>query len=531
MLMSAWVMVATSMAAASGQVTYVTDADAYVDAGSVRGLVVGQELKLERRKKPAGSCVVVQLSPERAVCRSERAAVGDRFTFNAAPPPKKPPPPKPLPRPPPPDVLETARQVVVQAPIERVKHTPAASSFSLRAQTTLRQQAWWSSTTPGSLFVRPSWSGGVRAGLPFSPRVVAQASVTITGDVLAPADQRFRPGELVEVYLWGASVGTRDGWLVGEAGRFLVKNVPGTLVLDGAQIGLRLWDGAVEVGTYGGLIPTLVTLMPGLDRVTAGAYAALELRPFEALTVLPRVSAGVITDASFAAPRADVAAQLQAVLAGVGVLGGTVRGGVPADGTAAPTLDVAAVDLELNPITPWRLAAGWRLMGANRFNIDAKNGAPPVQGTQHASASTSWEVLPGWRVGAFGGAGLNDATARTRAWVGPEVSVTNAFGSLGGFDVGYQEELGDWPGRSGWLGTRFNLAPVVLHSRVFMGEHAAFDDAYREVGMTMIADAELLPGLSLTARVNGHQGLPALMESSRATPTVVVGDVALRGSM
>lgn len=530
-LAASWLTFAAVAASASGQVIYVTETAAFVDAGSERGIALGQELVLERRKKEVGSCKVVQVSPERALCQSDRAAIGDRFTFNEAPQPAPAPPPKQMTPVPPPDVLESARRAVIATPVERVKHTPSAVSFSLRSQATLRQQVWWTSTTPqNSLFARPSLTGSVRAAFPFSPRLVAQGSVTITGDALAPTNQRFRPDDPVEIYVWGASVGTRDGFVVGEVGRFLARGVPGTLVLDGGQVGLRFLDGVVEVGTYGGLIPSLVTVMPGLERVTAGAYATFELRPLQALTVLPRVSAGMITDPAFATPRADVAAQLQTVLEGIGTLGGTVRGGMGTDG-AAPTLDVANVDLEVNPLPAWRLAATWRLMGNNRFNFDAVDKAPVVQGSQHANASTSWELLPGWRLGAFGGMGINDTTGLVRFWAGPELHALNAFGRFGGFDLGYQEEPGDWPGRAGWVGSRIHFEPVWLQSRLIFSEQQAFNDNYREVGFVVYADAEILPGLSLTARFNGQQGLPVFVGAYRATPTLVAGDVGLRGSM
>ncbi len=531
--------------ATAGQVTYVAAKDAYLDVGSGNGVTKGQELLLQRRNKPVGPCEVVEVSPGAAICRSDRAAPGDRFSFAFVPPAEvAPPAAKALPPMMSPGQQRELRELVAQAPVERVKHE-ASTTFLAVGRTTLRQELWGVSTTPGGVFGRTSIDGYLRAAFGAAPQFFTEASFRVASDLIAPVNQRFRQGELVELYVWGLSVGVRDGLVVGELGRFYAKNVPGVLLLDGAQAGLRLFENTTEVGVYAGAIPDLITIAPTLDRLAAGTYLGVTLRPSDGVSVVPRARLGVISSPDFAYLRAELHAQTEVYWRGVGNLGGSVRTGIGGTADMLPSVDAASLDAGLGVLPELKLYGSYRYLGAPPLDLDFTLGGrvPRVGGGHDVSATTAYLVAPWLSLGASGGAALDTITDTTRAFVGPEIGLPQAFGDFGGMELGYSEELGftkvkddvetpgGWPGRSTWVSARLGFPFLSFMTRASYFESEAMSDWYRELGLSALVDAPVLPWLSIRARLYGQQALPALNGIARATPTAGMADLSLTGSL
>lgn len=544
-MLTAGLLLAAAVANAvtnGGEVAYVTAGTAYLDVGANDGLNRGQKLKLVRGKRAVGSCEVVQVSATRALCTGARAQSGDRFSFPVVSVPgtgkadknKKGPATqrKTLPSE---AQLASLRVLVEQAPIEKVVHQRTSSAFSLRGSTTLRQEVWGITTTPGGVFGRSSLDASARAGLGL-PNVFAQASLRVLGDLVAPPEQRFRPGELVELYVWGASVGVSDGLVVGEVGRFYARKVPGALLLDGAQAGVRFFGGTTEVGAYGGMIPELRTLAPGFGRLTAGAYVASDVNAADGVMVMPRARLGVVSAPDFATMRGELEAQTQVSWRNVGALATSVRAGLGGAADLLPSLDAVSLDADVVALPSVRVSGGYRYFGGSPVDFDVIAQAPPIGGAHHAQAGARWEALTDLRVGLVSGLGFDNLSAAFRGFLGPELELPRAFGALGGLGVGYLEEFGSSAGRSAWVATSLGFLPVLsLTARASYFATAPFEaavgDSFREIGLMTLLDAPILPGLSLRGRAYAQQALPDVHGSARAAPTTLLVDLAATGTL
>ena len=529
------VVVGALAAATDGQVTYTTAKDAYLDVGAKDGVTVGQELQLTRRNKPAGPCQVVEVSPATAVCRSERAAPGDKLSFAFTPPPEAAKPePKVLPPMMSPGQQRELREQLAQLPVERVKHDVSSAGLVFGGRTTLRQELWHASTTPNGTYGRTSIDGYLDVGFSAAPQFFTRAAFRVNSDLIAPSNQRARPGELVELYVWGLSVGMRDGFVVGQLGRFYAENVPGVLLL----------DDSTEVGLYAGAIPDLVTIAPSLDRLAGGAYVGVNLRPMEGLSVVPRARLGVISSPDFQYVRGEAHAQTQVYWRGVGSVGGSIKTGMGGTADMLPSVDAASVDAGLDVLPELRLWTGYRYNAAPPLDLDF-NGAsiPRAQGGHDVSALTGYRPVPWFGFGASGSVAYDTTSDTTRAFVGPQLELPTMFGDAGGMQVGYVEEFGltkvkdgaevpgGWPGRNAWLSAHLRLPFLSFMTRASYYESEAPRDWYRELGMSVWADAPILPWLSVRTRLYGSQALPSFGGEVRATPTVGMADLSVTGSL
>jgi hypothetical protein len=524
--------------ATSGLVMYVTAKEAYLDVGRELGVPAGGQLKVFRRDKQVGVCDVVELAAWGARCRAGRLRPGDRVAFVPTPRPALEAGPAaeakkraPLPGP---TQLAAWRKIVEAAPVTKVPFHKVGGDLGLRARgtTTLRQEVWGISTTPGSVFARSSVDASAHAGMAGFPHAFTSASLRVVGDVIAPPEQRFRPGELVELYVWNASLGVDDGPVVGELGRFRPRKAPGALLIDGAQIGARLFDASTEIGAYAGAVPNLLSLAPTLDVLTAGAYFGLDLKAADGVLVLPRARAALLSTGDFGVVRGEVEAQAQLFWANVFSVGGSVRAGMGGTGEVEPSIDGARIDGDVAIIEPLKLSAGYRYLAAPAVDFDLLAAVLPVGGAHHGSASTAYTVAPWLVLGATAGVGHDLVLEVTRGYAGPEVGLPQAFGALGGLDIGYLEELGHWPGRSAWLSAHLTpLAVLRILTRVSYFETEALGDSLREGGLMTMVDAPLLPWLSVRGRGYVQQGMPSATGEARAVPTVFMADLALSGSL
>lgn len=512
----------------AAKITYVTSTTAFLDAGALDGLTAGASIDVVRRKAKVGTCVIAQLAAHHATCANERAAVGDRVTFALAPQTTAPSVSRPvLPEP---AALEAKRLVVEQATVPKIasprKRHAVTADWSLRGAAGVRQQAWATLGHDDAAFTRTVLDGAVRVGLGLTPGLSAGGALRLVADELQPTVARFRPAEPAELYVWEAALTLDDGRgpFVARVGRFLPRKAPGATVLDGAQAGVRVFGGALELGAYGGAIPDLVTLLPSLDRVTAGVQLALDTPVGADVLVLPRARVALLSTPDFASLRAEAEVQTQLLWGTLLAAGGSVRAGLDAR-TVTPSLDAARVDLEVRPLDQVRVGAGYRYLAPLSQDFDAHEAVPTVLGAHHGEVIASWSTTPWLSVGARAGITADLEGQEPRGWVGPELRLPALWWGVGGLAVGYSEELGAFPGRNAFL--QVDLAPasiVSLWSRAAYLESEGLGEPLREGAVFAGLDAPLLPWLALRARAHALLALPAFGKAPRATPTTLAAE-------
>ncbi|MDP2343624.1 MAG: hypothetical protein Q8O67_21880 [Deltaproteobacteria bacterium] len=521
-------LVATEARAASARVTYVGGRALYLDRGRADGLLPGSVVSVSRRGRALGACTVEDASDHRVSCRIEESAQPAGFLGGIASFEKTPAKPaktktttttttttlRPSGR-----QLAAGRELIAGRALPKVVFTKKrVDVIGARASAVLRGRAWASAGNE-SAFVRPSIDVGARAPL---PGLVAggfgSAALRVQGDVLAPGNLRVRSDD-VEVYVWDAELGLAGaGPVVGALGRFRPRKVPGVSLIDGAQVGLRGFGGALEVGAWAGAVPDLVSVAPSFQRMSGGVYGAVDVAPIAGLLVLPRARVGLLSAPDLRRTRAEAEADVVVQVSNVLSVGASSRVALLAPSLAL-ALDTARVDVDLVPWRPVQLRAGWRYVGAQPGDLDTALDAPTpianVRAGHHGDLSVAFAANEALIVSGTGGVAVDEDSGAVRGFVGPEVTLPRLFGDgVGGVSLGALEEpatragLG---GRSAWVQTTTKLLRQLSWStRVSYFEHHATTDALREVMVMSFVDAPVLPWLTVRGRAHGLVDLPAV---------------------
>lgn len=572
------------IASDTGRVTYVTSSSAYLDRGSADGLAAGQSLELLRKKRqrPVGTCTITSVAAHHAVCASDRAGraeTGDRFQFvrvsasdartdgtgtaAAAGPSRA--------RPARASVVDEQRALVVATPIPRVRvarvRATATPSWIARGEIVLQHRAWATlnaanaANDPGAAnFQKPTLDAGVRANLDVLPilRGAAQglqlgAALRLAGDALAPSAPRYRPDEAIELTVWEAGAfvdAPRSPW-VAALGRFRPRRAPGAPLVDGALVGGRALEGALEVGGYAGALPDAVTLAPRFDRFAGGIYLAIDAPLAADVVLLPRARIGLASTSDFAQSRAELETQAQLCIGDILVVGGGARVGL--DGrTLLPSLDAAHVSVDNRPLEGVSLRAGYRFIGASGFDLDRLSAAAPapppppadlraIPSAHHGDASATWRAGEWISLGVMAGVSVMDDAAivaadpgagleaTTRGWVGPQLVFPGAL--LGGdLAVTHMEELGVLAGRSSYLQSTHWLGDVQVLTRISYFETAAVQEQIREGAAMLGLDVPLFTWLRAHGRAQSVFALAPFDGHARATPISLVATGGLSSS-
>lgn len=500
-----------------GQVVQVTPKRAYLDAGSAEGLRMGEKLKLSRGSDPAGACTIDRLADHRASCTGAAAKPGDRFALE---PPAKPSAPESLPRPQ--AVAELAREQrsLITASFKPVEFHGGPSGgggagpAALRANATLSQRGWFSSDN------RP-WQEErleARLGAPVGSFGYFDLDATALHLRRPDGTERFRPGVENQLYLWRAELALRglgaEGRRVsGSLGRLIPASAPGAQRIDGAQLGYQLGGqlGGSEVGLFGGGIPDAQTLAPAADRYTGGGYFSLGR---------VRDSGGALSFAQMTARLAYVRApewgsRLEGEASALAQLWRKLDLAVSArlavgDLQAPGALDAARLSVDLRPVSGVALSGSFRYLGS-RLPVDS-TGLLSEGPTRHGDLAGTWQVAESVVVGAEAGMAQDLIASTSREWLGPTLSLPQLFGAVGGLSVGYQEERGDAPGRSGWV--QGSLLPG---RRVQLITRASF---FVETRSGLGSDLELGLFVRVVARLTDHVGAH-LSAMGRLQPVVL----------
>lgn len=425
-----------------GRVLSVTEARAYLDAGSEEGLVPGAVLQLVRHGRPAGDCRVEEASDHHASCAGAGFRVGDTFALPAQPAAKVAELPPPLP------AEEVARllAVVQAAPIALVTYQAqpgAAAAREVTGEVVLGFASWMSNVAAPDQQARLDLSiRGAEIGRDLRLHVDLTALRWTRR-----TSTEFIPGPDTQLLVWQAEAAWRDPGrsFDFELGRVRPWLVPGATVFDGAQAGFRL--GRADVGLFGGLVPDPWTTSPAVDRYTGGAFWALETRLGSshlrhegrlAIVHSPELGSRIEgeVDAGLWVSRAlDVSGEVR-VAAG--------------DRRAPGYLDQARLALSGRPFDALSFAGGFGYVGLSTplaSIVRATWPGPSRRGDLMASVDV-WRFLT---VSATGGFAEDIGSGLRHGWAGPEVSCPRFFTPRVVLSAGWLADLGWLKGQNAYV--------------------------------------------------------------------------------
>ena len=490
----------------AGTVRTVQRGRAWLDAGALDGLRVGQVVTLKRKGEPAGSCTVELLADRNATCTGPGMRPGDTFPVNPRAAGSLPVSLPPLLTPAEEARRFAASQAVAFVPVDFKSTRVVERLDRLRRDDVGYAHFAWLSSDAQAVHQEQVHAQSHGAEVWRGARL--DLDLTAMARSAASPTERFEPGRKAQLWVREASLsfaepGSRYRF---AAGRVLPWLLPGGATFDGIQAGWRPGRGA-ELGLFGGAVPDPLTTAPGTDRATGGAYWAVDGVAGESTQLrnegrvawvrLPgsksRIEAETTAQA-WIARRLDVA--LQARL-GAG------------DYAAPGKLDAARADLG------WFQPGLLSFYGGFRYD-DSRlpDVAAPALGpgrTRQATASFSWDRM-GWLVlRATGGTGRDLDSGLSHTWAGPEVAAPRILGRLGGASAGYAEELGSYAGRNAWLQGDLTFGPRTrLLTRVswMMDGRPSPLAAEQSAGLSLAAVSDLAPWLRFRLTALGRVEIP-----------------------
>lgn len=527
-------VVATATAAAArerGKVRWVTAKRAYLDAGKLDGLKLGDTLELFRGRNKAATCKIDQLADHAASCAAD-ARVGFSFALPSAPPVAPPPPPRALSTPP---VDATAAQArLADAPVAKVDFKRSASALGGGALPLVTASIAHTAfiTFGGGSFEQESIDlalngldmrfGGFRAYAHLTALVYSQR----------PSNVRFRPGDVFQLYVWDLEASSREVGrsFVASVGRIWPYHTPGLTLVDGAQVGWRSRSGDAEVGAIGGTIPEAMTLYPSA-RWLGGVYYGVTHAASRTWLRLFRHEARLsLRETVASGPLLELEALAQAWVHRTVDAGADARVSMGAGDWHSAHFDAFRLSVGLHPVDNLRGLVSLRYLDSRTFDPDALTPALFSNGRwYYADADLVYAPRPWLTLSAMAGAAYQvDNLTLGREHVGVEVGFPRLLGGVGGLSVGYREEFGWMSGRSAWLGVNASAGGRFR----FFARASYFDDTLaannemRELGLYGMLDARLYRWLSLRASALSRVQLtPAGFGTSIPAGLVARGEV------
>jgi hypothetical protein len=440
-----------------GSVVFVTGARAYLDRGAADGLTTGQGVRLFRRGAPVATCTLELVSEHAGTCRTSVARVGDAFVVvhhmreEGARRVE-------LPAPSAPDLERDRAKALADAPVELVEfHPRAVVAGGGSAWVTVGASAWGAR---GDAVAYQSAQVDVRlARVPLGfGDLRLDLSVSAVQWQARPGEERFRPEQPSQLFVWQAEVSRRelDSRTVLAFGRMWPWHLPGVPVLDGLQLGRRNERGTVEWGAYGGALPSRLTLAPVRDQWTAGVYAALAQPGRRGdLVRFSRQEARLATRFSDTIGQVQEAEAVAEASLGAWSLSGGGRLRHAAQIDAGPVIEQAHVELRLRPTSTAGAWAQLRHVGVAPEIVPLLvNETVAIDGGLHATGGGWAQLGRGLGLG-LSGAWHDDRDSSRRALQASlELQAPRMFGDAGGLWLGAN-------GTEGWLRSRGVYAQFV----------------------------------------------------------------------
>jgi hypothetical protein len=529
---------ATALAAAPrGRVTGVSAKRAYLDAGKKQGLALGQSIQLTRNGKPSVTCKIDQLADRTSACATASARVGDSFALQVEP--AAPAAPKSLPPPPSAAELQAAADALVATPVEKVDFKGTTGALSRSGATlftaSVGHLAWVN-------FAGSDWQQE-RIELQLNGLDIhwagfrAYAHVVALFQSLAPANRRFRPGDVAQVNVWELALSSREvgrSWTV-SVGRVWPHHTPGLALLDGLQAGWRSKEGTAEVGVYGGMLPNAMTLYPQLQPWTAGLYYGHTIaRGRKSALRLLQTEGRVGVRGTGPGPQLEVEWAMLADFARYVDLGAQARVSLGAGDWTRFSFDSARVTLGIRPYDRLRINASFRYLGPVVADYDNfATGLFSTNRAYHGTLDLVWDPRPWIALSLMGGTDWELDTGAGREYFGPELGFPRLLGQRAGMAVGYREELGWYAGRQAYVTFRYDADERVhLLLRVSYFEdrlNGSFTDpSLRELGLYFFTDVRLARWLRLRASLMARVGVDGYVDTN---PAGINGRLELIGTL
>jgi hypothetical protein len=507
-----------------GKVTFATATAAYVDAGALEGVAIGQVIQLTRAGQPSGTCTVRETADHSSTCTGQGMRAGDRFALDTTVPgapvvAKMPPVPTE-------EELDSRNAIVTGTPVALVESKAQPRDVVLGQLPTVRGDlgyAIWLASPGG-----PGDSQRVQLDIQVNG-LDAFAGFKLFADARlmqwTQRNETYLPGSSTQLLVHDLELAQRDpkkSWSA-SFGRVMPWFAPGSTVFDGAQGGMRF--GRTEVGIFGGLVPDPYTTEPTSNRYTGGAYVNFEA-PLGS-TLLSGSARAAVVQSPAVLRHYEGELLLNYWAGGVFSASGDLRMGF-GDVQAPSSIDAARLSLSVRPVPIFWISAGfsyWGLLISNDEPIATYPGP-----SRRADGSIGVDATPWLRIAALGG-WVDDLTSSlSHSYVGPEVTFTKV---LAGLSFGYLKDLGWVEGQSAWgqigwapmAGTRLTGRVSWFQTTETVGgvSNAAPSN---EVGLTLNGTVGLNRWLSLRASVlvrAGVDNFDASIPFGTATNVFLVG--------
>lgn len=499
----------------AAEVTSVVVGRIYFDAGEGEGLVEGREVDVKRGGRAVGSCVIDHASRRNASCAFVGGRRGDVGLVRGEAPPA----PAPMEAPSPdagpglggPSAPNRAGALAAAA-IDRVEHAATATPDQrLRAEASVGHTSYLRADGDGTHRQRIDAAvRDIRLGF-LNAR--AHVDLTVITYAARPGAARFRNGASAQLYVHETAIESRTRTQTWSAavGRIRPWHAPGVPYLDGVQLGLRLFERRLELGILAGGLPDPIALEPSPERWLAGVYAATETRDDE-LWTRTRLRAGV-ANAPTVGARGELEGGFRLAWGRALQLAADARGLFDDQGA-----DLASI----------RGSVGSQPTAWLRFDLDGRIRNPQLDyagpsslvGAEHASAAARFRVLPSLQISAIGGYGRLSEESFGRGWAGLEADFARLFGAEGGLSTGYQEAVGDLPGRT-------------LYVQLDLHPDPSFDLLTRLSGFMDDTEGTPLLDIGAYAHADWRISTPFALRASlmSRTPVVDVGDGSLAAGL
>jgi len=487
-----------------GKVTFATATTAYIDAGALEGVAIGQVVRLTRAAQPSGSCTIRETADNSSTCTGEGIRAGDRFAFETtlpgAPPVAKM---APVPTE---EELDSRNAIVTGTPVALVEAKAQPRDVVLGQLPTVRGDlgyAVWLTSPSGAgdsqrlqLDIQVN---GLDAFAGF--RLFADARLM----QWTQRNETYVPGSSTQLLVYDLELAQRDpkkSWSA-SFGRVMPWFAPGSTVFDGAQGGLRF--GRTEIGIFGGTVPDTYTTEPTWDRYTGGVYANFEA-PLGSTLLSGSARAAVVQNPAVLR-HYEGELLLNYWAGGVFSASGDLRMGF-GDVHAPSYIDSARLALSIRPVPIFWISGGFSYWGLTMPNDEPIATYPGP--SRRADGSVGVDATDWLRIAALGG-WVDDLTSFvSHTYVGPEVTFTKV---LAGLSFGYLKDLGWVEGQSAW--SQIGWAPMP-------GTRLTGRISWFQTTMTIGGVANPTPANDVGLTVNGTVGLNRWL-SLRASVLVRAG--------
>ena len=432
-----------------GKVTFATATTAYIDAGALEGVAIGQVVRLTRASRPSGTCTIRETADHSSTCTGEGIRAGDRFAFETtlpgAPPVAK------LAPIPTEEELDSRNAVVTGTPVALVEAKVQPRDVVLGQLPIVRGDlgyAVWLASPSG-----PGDSQRLQLDIQVNG-LDAFAGFRFFADARlmqwTQRNETYLPGSSTQLLVYDLELAQRDpkrSWSA-SFGRVMPWFAPGSTVFDGAQGGLRF--GRTEIGIFGGTVPDTYTTEPTLDRYTGGVYANFEA-PIGSTLLSGSARAAVVQNPAVLR-HYEGELLLNYWAGGVFSASGDLRMGF-GDVHAPSYIDSARLALSIRPVPIFWISGGFSYWGLTTPNDEPIATYPGP--SRRADGSVGVDATDWLRIAALGG-WVDDLTSSvSHTYVGPEVTFTKV---LAGLSFGYLKDLGWVEGQSAW--SQIGWAPM-----------------------------------------------------------------------